>query len=130
MGKLEKDLKALVKELLEEQLMVDKSKYTIEQFENIRFSLESDYSGCTNTNGDNYSHNHLISLYDNCMFSGYYSGDINNDYIVNIADIIKIIYYLLTIESFSTLEFLLADYNDDNSVNIIDINMIIEKIIE
>ena len=63
------------------------------------------------------------------MFSGYYSGDINNDYIINIADVIKIIYYSLIVESFSTLEFLLADYNGDNSVNIIDVNMIIEKII-
>ena len=51
--------------------------YTIEQFENIRYSLETDYSGCLIVNSDNYSENILIGTMEVCMFSGYYLGDTN-----------------------------------------------------
>jgi len=103
--------------------------YTTEQFENIRYSAETDYTGCINENSDNYSETYLINNLQTCLFSGYYSGDINQDNIVDISDITLLINYIWELIIFSELEFQLADANLTENINVADIVMIINYII-
>ena len=98
--------------------------YTIEQFENIRYSLETDYTGCSITISDNYSENFLINKMEVCMFSGYYLGDTNQDNTIDILDAIISINYILDNE-FNQL----IDINQDGYNDILDIILIINLIL-
>ena len=55
----------------------------------------------------------------------YILGDVNNDMILNIIDIIHIVNMILTFEDIINV----ADYNQDNSLNILDLIFIIDQIL-
>ena len=58
------------------------------------------------------------------------NGDINNDFIVNIQDIIIIIGFILNNNTPSESEFIASDINEDEEINILDIVMILDIIFE
>ena len=55
----------------------------------------------------------------------YILGDVNNDMILNIIDIIHIVNMILNFEDIINV----ADYNQDNSLNILDLIFIIDQIL-
>ena len=57
--------------------------------------------------------------------NGYISGDINEDEIINILDVILIINIILGIDSYNEL----ADINEDNEINVLDIVQIVNIIL-
>ena len=57
-------------------------------------------------------------------------GDINNDSIVNVLDVILVINFILQTNSPTLSEFWAADLNQDNLINIQDIILIIQSILE
>ena len=48
-------------------------------------------------------------------------GDVNNDYQVNVVDVVQIVSYVLGNNNFSSCQVLSADFNLDNLVNVVDI---------
>ena len=58
------------------------------------------------------------------------AGDINNDFIVNIQDIIIVISFILDNNTPSESEFIASDINEDEEINILDIVMILDIIFE
>jgi len=57
-------------------------------------------------------------------------GDINNDSIVNVLDVILVINFILQTNNPTLSEFWAADLNQDNLINIQDIILIIQSILE
>ncbi|MBI45534.1 MAG: hypothetical protein CMG66_05160 [Candidatus Marinimicrobia bacterium] len=57
-------------------------------------------------------------------------GDVNNDFIVNIQDIIIVISFILNNNIPNEYEFIVSDINEDGEINILDIVMIIDIIFE
>jgi len=57
-------------------------------------------------------------------------GDINNDFIVNIQDIIIVIGFILNSNIPTETEFIASDINEDEEINILDIVMILDIIFE
>jgi hypothetical protein len=57
-------------------------------------------------------------------------GDVNNDFIVNIQDIIIVIDFILNDDIPNEYEFTVSDINEDEEINILDIVMIIDIIFE
>jgi len=57
-------------------------------------------------------------------------GDVNDDFIVNIQDIIIIISFILNSNTPTESEFIASDINEDEEINILDIVMIIDIIFE
>ena len=55
----------------------------------------------------------------------YILGDVNNDMILNIIDIIHIVNMILNFEDIINV----ADYNQDNTINILDLIFIIDQIL-
>ena len=98
--------------------------YTIEQFENIRYSLETDYSGCLIVDSDNYSENILIGTMEVCMFSGYYLGDTNQDNAIDILDVITSVNYIIANEYNN-----LVDINQDEHIDILDVVLLLNIIL-
>ena len=56
-------------------------------------------------------------------------GDVNQDSIVNVLDIIVIMNYILDLIELDQIQLELADLNNDNGINILDIVLLIEEII-
>ncbi|MFQ6609440.1 MAG: dockerin type I domain-containing protein, partial [Fidelibacterota bacterium] len=56
-------------------------------------------------------------------------GDVNNDDIINILDIMSIINYITNGVEFSPEEFLAADLDENSDINVIDIVLIVNIII-
>ena len=59
-----------------------------------------------------------------------YLGDVNNDLIVNIQDVILVISFILGNNVPTTQEFINSDLNEDNQINILDIVMIVDIIFD
>ena len=57
-----------------------------------------------------------------------YLGDVNNDLIINIQDVILVISFILGNNIPTTQEFINSDLNEDNQINILDIVTIINMI--
>tara|TARA_Y100001970_G_scaffold289271_1_gene419102 strand:- start:602 stop:1732 length:1131 start_codon:yes stop_codon:yes gene_type:complete len=57
-------------------------------------------------------------------------GDINQDDIVNILDIIILINYILGVESPTDNQFFLSDINEDDTVNILDVVLLVNDILD
>ena len=55
-------------------------------------------------------------------------GDINNDFVVNIQDIIIVISFILNNNTPTASEFIASDINEDGEINILDIVMILDII--
>ena len=57
------------------------------------------------------------------------SGDVNEDEIVNIVDILLVVNYIMGNIDFTETEFQAANYNGDDVINILDIMMIVNYIL-
>ena len=57
-------------------------------------------------------------------------GDVNNDFIVNIQDIILVIGYILGNDSPTENQFYVSDLNEDQIINVLDIMLILDIIFE
>ena len=60
--------------------------------------------------------------------SGWQLGDINNDNIVNVLDIISLINYILGIISPDECEYLVSDVNNDTNLDILDVVLMVNII--
>ena len=70
-------------------------------------------------------------LYDIvCSAFGGVIGDINQDDIINILDIIILINYILGVESPTDNQFFLSDINEDDIVNILDVVLLVNEILD
>ena len=78
------------------------------------------------------SGNALDILFDNCTMielNDAIIGDINNDAIINILDIIMLVNFVLGYEEPDALDFYVSDYNSDGILNILDIIQLIGVIL-
>ncbi len=57
-------------------------------------------------------------------------GDLNNDYLINIRDLMKMLDFILLIEDMNEDQFSLADISSDNEVNVIDVVLLVEEILD
>ena len=85
----------------------------------------------TNTLGNHEPIDSLKILYNNWIISNinYDYGDINQDNIIDILDVVQIINYILGSNEFNFEEYYLADCNNDEIINIQDIIIIVNYII-
>ena len=85
----------------------------------------------TNTLGNQEPIDSLKILYNNWIISNinYDYGDINQDNIIDILDVVQIINYILGSNEFNFEEYYLADCNNDEIINIQDIIIIVNYII-
>ena len=60
----------------------------------------------------------------------YISGDVNQDEIIDIIDLVLIVNYILSIEEFEIIQEYAADINNDGIINIQDIIGLINIILE
>ena len=102
--------------------VIDLSFYTDKPQVWLRFLLKSD--GAVEEDGF-YFDNFLIHGYSRFM-----KGDINQDNIINVQDIILAINFILELFIPSDEEFTLCDLNDDGLINILDIVLIVDIIFE
>ena len=65
-------------------------------------------------------------LWENC--SDWQTGDINNDDVINVLDIVNLINYILGIMSPNECEYAVSDINADSSLDILDIVLIVNSI--
>ena len=65
-------------------------------------------------------------LIDNTLFE---AGDINQDFIIDILDIVNLVNFILGNTEFDLIQAHLADCNSDESINIQDLIIIINHII-
>ncbi len=80
--------------------------------------------GCTDSEAINYDEDATIDD-GSCQ----YLGDVNQDSIINVLDIIVIMNYILDLIELDQQQLMLADLNYDNGINILDIVLLIEEII-
>ena len=85
----------------------------------------------TNTLGNQEPLDSLQALYNNWIIDNISSnlGDVNQDNIVDILDIVRLINFILGVTNFDFEEFYLADCNSDEIINIQDIIILINYII-
>jgi len=70
------------------------------------------------------------TLVQRCYFEqNYILGDVNQDSIINVLDIIVIMNYILNLSNLSEEQLALADMNQDQGINILDIVLLIGEII-
>jgi len=65
----------------------------------------------------------------NVFFQSEYHGDVNNDGLINVADILCIVNFIIDREMPDSSEFNLADWNEDEELNIADIVGIVRYIL-
>ena len=57
-------------------------------------------------------------------------GDVNQDGLVNVLDVVSIVGYILGSQEFNETELYLSDYNEDDIINVIDIISLVNMILE
>ncbi|MEA3287679.1 MAG: C25 family cysteine peptidase [Candidatus Marinimicrobia bacterium] len=58
------------------------------------------------------------------------AGDLNGDYLINITDLMSLLDFILVLEDMSEAQFMLADLSADNTVDVIDVILLVETILE
>lgn len=48
-------------------------------------------------------------------------GDVNNDFLINVVDVVQIVSYVLGNNDFTSCQIISSDFNQDNLVNVVDI---------
>ena len=61
-----------------------------------------------------------LSLYDDLIL-----GDINQDQVIDVLDIVQLVNIILDLSNPSTVESILADINEDNIINIQDVILLV-----
>ena len=56
-------------------------------------------------------------------------GDINNDTVVNVVDVVILVNYILGYQNLNTTQMIQADIDNNNLINIVDVVLIVEGII-
>ena len=56
-------------------------------------------------------------------------GDLNNDNIINVLDIIIVVDFILENQNPTDLEFLLSDMNYDSLIDVLDVLIMIQNVI-
>jgi len=56
-------------------------------------------------------------------------GDVNQDGLVNVLDVVSIVGYILGSQEFNETELYLSDYNEDGSVNVLDVVSMVSDIL-
>ena len=70
------------------------------------------------------------SLVQRCYFPLEYSmGDVNQDSIINVLDIVFLMNYILNLIDLNEEQIELGDLNNDNGINVLDIVLLIEEIL-
>jgi len=73
------------------------------------------------------------SLIQRCYFEEdleeYMMGDVNQDFTINVLDIVFLMNYILNLIDLNEEQIALGDLNNDNGINILDIVLLIEEII-
>ena len=69
---------------------------------------------------------HVVSFEDNYQDS---IGDLNNDNIINVLDIIIVVDFILENQNPTDLEFLLSDMNYDSLIDVLDVLIMIQNVI-
>ena len=70
------------------------------------------------------------TLVQRCYFEqDYVLGDVNQDNIINVLDIIEIMNYILNLTDLNDQQLMLSDMNQDQGINILDIVLLIGEII-
>jgi hypothetical protein len=64
-----------------------------------------------------------------CFENSFTLGDINNDSLINVQDIVLLVSFVLQIDFPTDIEFLAADYNGDGILNILDVVSIVDLIL-
>jgi len=64
-----------------------------------------------------------------CFEISFTLGDINNDSLINVQDIVLLVSFVLQIDFPTDTEFMAADYNGDGILNILDVVSIVELIL-
>jgi len=64
-----------------------------------------------------------------CFENSFTLGDINNDSLINVQDIVLLVSFVLQIDFPTYTEFLAADYNGDGILNILDVVSIVDLIL-
>ena len=64
-----------------------------------------------------------------CFENSFTLGDINNDSLINVQDIVLLVSFVLQIDFSTDTEFLAADYNGDGILNILDVVSIVDLIL-
>ncbi len=64
-----------------------------------------------------------------CIENSFTLGDINNDSLINVQDIVLLVSFVLQTEFPTDTEFMAADYNGDGILNILDVVSIVELIL-
>ena len=98
------------------------------------FNDECSYiSGCDWVlNGIDYSDTFFDSMDEcsaTCLENSFTLGDINNDSLINVQDIILLVSFVLQIDFPTDTEFMAADFNGDGILNILDVVSIVDLIL-
>ena len=70
------------------------------------------------------------SHYEQIIIEGGIAGDINNDSVANILDIVLIVNFIIGSDSPSSSEFYSADMNNDGILNILDVVLLVNTILD
>ena len=76
---------------------------------------------------DNYDDSEFLATDEVCFYSETDSllGDVNQDGLVNVLDVVSIVGYILGSQELNETELYLSDYNEDGSVNVLDVVAIV-----
>ena len=71
----------------------------------------------------------MISVISDLLISNLLLGDINQDGLINVLDVVNIINFILSVNTPTDSEFVLSDINEDDIINVLDIVLIVNIIL-
>tara|TARA_B100000579_G_scaffold437493_2_gene467064 strand:+ start:739 stop:1236 length:498 start_codon:yes stop_codon:yes gene_type:complete len=71
----------------------------------------------------------MLSIIDDLLFENTLLGDVNQDGLINILDVVNIINFILSDNTPSDTQFISSDLNQDNIINILDVVLIVNIIL-
>ena len=72
----------------------------------------------------------LSVIYDLLDSSNNIQGDINQDSLVNVLDIVSLVSFILGSQNPTELESIYSDINSDNFINVLDVVMLVNLILD
>ena len=71
----------------------------------------------------------MLSIIDDLLYENTLLGDVNQDGLINILDVVNIINFILSDDTPSDNQFISSDLNQDNIINILDVVLIVNIIL-